>query len=272
MERLNKSKKALTLLELLIAITLLTVVLLTASTLLISFKKFYFDFVKRQAEVGEVSLGVLEEIVNRIKVANKISISSPTAIYIYVDNTDPASSADDTTYLYYQSGSTIRYRYKIDDQSWSSKKTIAQHIGLLNFELQPTADPAFNQVKVTIGVIPSSGTQQNFETTAILGAKCAQGDFAPSFTSIQGTINQSQGLVTVDLAWIDNSYTETGFKLERSENPTGPFTTVVTTLPDAVTYRDTFTWVPPNRTFYYRLCACLPAGDSSYEAGTVTIP
>lgn len=173
-KRNGKFLTGLTLLELLVVITLLSVVLLTASTLLISFKKFYFDFVQRQSEIGEVSLGVLEEIANRIRVANRITITSPAVIYIYVDNTDPADPADDTIHQYDLVSDRIRYRYKIDGQPWSSRINIARHIGLLNFELQPTADPAVNRIKITIGVIPSGGAQQNFETTIVVRARAAE--------------------------------------------------------------------------------------------------
>ena len=65
-------KKGMTLLELVIAMLLLTMVLTTASALLISFQKFYSGFMKKQENVSDVSLAALEEIVGKATVANSI--------------------------------------------------------------------------------------------------------------------------------------------------------------------------------------------------------
>lgn len=175
MERLRKFKKGLTLIELIISIVLLSVVILTASTLLINFKKFYFDFVERQAELGEVSLGVLEEIVNRITISSMVYIppAEPSRIYIWVDNTDPGSTADDTVHTYYLDNNVIRYKYRVNGGPYSASKAVAQHIALLNFSLQYSGALALNQVKINIGVVPPGSTQVNFETTVIARAHSA---------------------------------------------------------------------------------------------------
>lgn len=68
-------KKGMTLLELLIAMALLAMVLMTASVLLISFQKFYSGFMQKQENLGDVSLAALEEIVAKVTVANNVAIN-----------------------------------------------------------------------------------------------------------------------------------------------------------------------------------------------------
>lgn len=172
---MTRSKKGLTLLELLVAITLLTTVILTASTLLISFKKFYFDFIQRQSDIGEVTLAVLEEMVNRVTVANNVSITGSSRIAIRVDNTDPSDPDDDTIHTYWKTGDTIKYKSKVGSNPEGPARTIAQNIGLLNFELQPGGDPVLNWVKIAIGILPpGGGEQQDFETTVVTRARSTQ--------------------------------------------------------------------------------------------------
>lgn len=65
-------KKGMTLLELLIAMALITMVLATASALLISFQKFYSGFMQKQENMSDVSLAALEEIAGKITIANSV--------------------------------------------------------------------------------------------------------------------------------------------------------------------------------------------------------
>ena len=114
-----KLSKGLSLLELIIAITLLSVVLMTASTLLISFKKFYFDFTEKQNQVGEIYLGTLEEIITRTRSANRVSATTTlpaipvtetaynSTITMYIDENSPHTAdnyTDDTQYYYVWNG------------------------------------------------------------------------------------------------------------------------------------------------------------------------
>lgn len=169
MDRLTK-KSGLTLLELIVAVTLLTTVVLTASALLISFKKYYYDFTQKEYKVGEITLAVLEEIVNKIVAANQVTITGASRIDIKIDEANtPTAPADDTTYTYKKDLDKIKYA-----KNGGTDKIIAEYIALLKFELHPTADPALNRVKITIGITAPGSQQQDFETTVITRGKCAQ--------------------------------------------------------------------------------------------------
>lgn len=174
-----KSSKGLSLLELIIAILLLSVVLMTASTLLITFKKFYFDFTEKQNEVGEIYLGTLEEIVTRIRSANRVSVVSTvpanpitntayiSTITMYIDENSPHTAenyADDTRYFYSWSG-----RYNVDGDIRRSitppggtpdTKYIAYHISCFKATLAPR-----NQVVVRLDIKPSGSAVQTFYST-----------------------------------------------------------------------------------------------------------
>jgi hypothetical protein len=66
----------------------------------------------------------------------------------------------------------------------------------------------------------------------------------------------------INLSWIDNSFNETGFKVERATDSgfTANLTLVTTTAADATNYTDT--GLSATTTYYYRVRATNPAGDS----------
>jgi len=64
----------------------------------------------------------------------------------------------------------------------------------------------------------------------------------------------------ISLSWTDSSSDETGFKLERSADPGGPFTQIATVAANSTAYADT--GLSPSTTYYYRLRATNSAGDS----------
>jgi len=64
----------------------------------------------------------------------------------------------------------------------------------------------------------------------------------------------------INLAWTDNSSTETGFRIERKVGPVS-FSTVATTSAGATTYSDT--GLTAATTYDYRVYAINPAGDSA---------
>lgn len=185
MERLKKNKKTkgltpldgkhltgLTLLELLIALMLLTTVLMTTSAMLSSFHKFYYDFGQNQGSITETSLGILEEIVGKITIANRAAISEGGArVDIRIDEANtPSNFSDDATHTYRKVGTEIKY-----SKNGSAEKTIAKNIELLTFENQPVGSPAYNRVKINIGIKPTGGSvQQNFETTVVARCRDAQ--------------------------------------------------------------------------------------------------
>lgn len=69
---------------------------------------------------------------------------------------------------------------------------------------------------------------------------------------------------TINLAWKDNSTNETGFVVERASSANGTFTKIATTAAGAVTYSNT--GLTQNTTYYYRLRAIGPSGNSAYTA------
>lgn len=100
MDRLKRSEAGFTLLELLIAAVLFTVVLLAGSNLLINFGTFSSNLVKSEASLMGTALGAFEQIVKRIEESNQVTINPTgftgdtivTSIAIRVPPTGPASS------------------------------------------------------------------------------------------------------------------------------------------------------------------------------------
>jgi len=76
----------------------------------------------------------------------------------------------------------------------------------------------------------------------------------------------------IRLNWIDNSNNESGFSIERSNDPSGPWTEIDMVGPNVTTYADT--GVSPGQTFFYRVLAFNEVGssDPSNVAGATTSP
>jgi hypothetical protein len=69
------------------------------------------------------------------------------------------------------------------------------------------------------------------------------------------------GSTTVDLSWTDLSDNETGFRVERKEGAAGVFSEAGTVAANTTSFPDT--GLSPNTTYYYRVFAFNPSGDSS---------
>jgi len=175
-----KLSKGLSLLELIIAITLLSVVLMTASSLLISFNKFYFDFTQKQNQVGEIYLGTLEEIIYRTRSANRVSVTTtlpvnPVAgttynstITMYIDENNPHTAdnyTDDARYYYLWNGQFNvdgNIQRSITPAGGSTTTTyIAYHVTCFNGTVVPN-----NQVVIRIDIKPSNGAIETFSSIA----------------------------------------------------------------------------------------------------------
>lgn len=173
-----KSSKGLSLLELIIAITLLSVVLMTTSILLINFKKFYFDFTEKQNQIGEIYLGTLEEIITRTRSANRVSVTTtlpadPAAgaaynstITMYIDENNPHTAdnyTDDARYHYLWNGqfnADGNIQRDITPAGGSATTAcIAYHVTYFKGTLAPN-----NQVVIRIDVKPSDGAIHTFSS------------------------------------------------------------------------------------------------------------
>lgn len=75
----------------------------------------------------------------------------------------------------------------------------------------------------------------------------------------------SASLTTITLTWRDDTVGETGFEIERSQNPEGPFTLVISVPSNTTTYQDTS--LDPDTNFYYRVRAIL--GDRKSDFSTL---
>ncbi len=64
----------------------------------------------------------------------------------------------------------------------------------------------------------------------------------------------------VALTWVDNSTTETGFKVQKSVNNTGPWTTIATLPPNSTSYTDPIGTT--NNAYYYRVVSSCTVGDT----------
>ncbi|MFA5159892.1 MAG: prepilin-type N-terminal cleavage/methylation domain-containing protein [Candidatus Omnitrophota bacterium] len=186
MDRLKRSDEGFTLLELIIAIALLTVVLLSAANLLINFGKFSTNVVRSEASLMGTALGVFEEIVDKLTAANKVAINPETnidspavsypagcltdgsCIQIRVDENaapTPSTYSDDTVYTYWQSGSAL---YKAVNSAGGS--AIASDIYSLSF----TRDATYkNKITVVLEARAASGSmgqtsKEKLETTVVL--------------------------------------------------------------------------------------------------------
>jgi len=84
----------------------------------------------------------------------------------------------------------------------------------------------------------------------------------PTAPSGLSAITDSQ--TAISLTWVDNSLNESGFKVERSESASGPWTSVTTTAAGATSYTDSA--LVAGTTYFYRVAATRSGIDSTFSA------
>ena len=194
MERLARTRAGFTLLEVVIAIVLFSVVLLAASHLLISLGNFSSNFVRSESSLTGTALGAFEEITSRIEAANEVIIPSASfaaapSIDINVSPTGPASldHTKDSTYIYWQVGTQLMRRSHIWDSAtaaWttSADSAIADNIQQANPLTFTRGDATHqNQITVIMNAETHSGpggnannvTREHLETIAIMRSRSA---------------------------------------------------------------------------------------------------
>jgi hypothetical protein len=92
----------------------------------------------------------------------------------------------------------------------------------------------------------------------------------PAFTQIapptapSSLTARAMASTRIDLAWVDNSSNETGFKVERSASATGPWSLIASPAANVSTFSDAA--LVANRIYYYRMLAYNVAGNSAYTS------
>lgn len=98
----------------------------------------------------------------------------------------------------------------------------------------------------------------------------------PVPTAPSGLTATAVSQTAIDIAWVDNSDDETGFRIECSPDGTTFWTHISTTDAGATTYSDT--GLNCGTEYYYRVCAVNDNGNSDYtdaasaETDACTVP
>ena len=126
-------------------------------------------------------------------------------------------------------------------------------------------DLTSNALNGTLNNFTLSGTSSNWVTS---GAQ----DALPNNPS--GLVTTEISSTQIDISWTDNSFDETGFKIERSDGNNTSFSPLTTVGADITTYSDMS--VTGGNGYYYRVIATNASGDSGPSnekfGGTITLP
>lgn len=173
----------------------------------------------------------------------------------------PLNSTSGTTFL---AGTSF-----LGSVSVSSPLNVPAAGSIMSFDLPATT---IDTNKGANGIV-TLGLQSNTRAAAIDFASKEHPSFAPptlevtyatplptrpSFVTAAGT----QASPNIDLTWLDNSSTETGFEIERRP-VNGTFALIATTLPDVTSYTDTTTAL--GTAYEYRVRAKSSAGNSAWS-------
>jgi Fibronectin type III domain len=154
-------------------------------------------------------------------------------------------------------------------QIWRStvSGTSYSQIGTVSANVVTYTDPSLSASSTYFYVVRATNTvwSSNFSNEAsTITYPAAQSINAPS-NLIATAVSSS----TINIAWMDNSNNETGFKIER-KLATGTYAQITTVGANFTTYADT--GLSAGTAYYYRIRAANASGDSGYsnEVSTTT--
>lgn len=202
---------------------------------------------------------------NEVTITTPLIPTAPAAPSSLVANV----SGPDTIALSWVDNSNSELVFKIESRAGASGTF--QEVGMVatggtNFSLSGLVPGIqyFFRVRAANGTADSSYSN---EADALISTAPPVGPTAPS-RLIATAISENR----IDLAWLDNSNNEIGFRIQRKEGAAGLYTTVATLGAGAVTYSDTAGLVP-NTAYAYRILAMGSVVDSDYsnEATATTL-
>ena len=202
MDRSLRSNEGFTLLELLIALALGDVILLTASNFLVNYVKYSLNFIKSESSLMGTGLGAFEEIVDKLSASSKAvcgaeaamdvpatsrpagCLTDGTCVQIRCDTISstpgyintPSVFSDDTVYTYWLNGTDLCKAIA----PASACTVIASNINTFSVYRVDNTNSAsaayLNTIRVALGVQASSGTtsgvlKEYLDTTVVMREK-----------------------------------------------------------------------------------------------------
>lgn len=144
-----------------------------------------------------------------------------------------------------------------------SNTSVASGSYTLRLTLQRNSGPGQVDVATIIEAVHIYDNVTTQGTIALTSNDIAQPPAAP--TGVSAAASSTSGSDTIDLSWTDNSNTETGFEVERSEDGGSSWSSVTATAANASTYGDS--GLASTTTYTYRLRAVNDFGRSSWVTG-----
>jgi hypothetical protein len=161
----------------------------------------------------------------------------------------------------------VFYRFNGADSSDSGSYTLSgtTPAGLSATTFSGLSLSKSSATTVEVGAVLSAGTK---------GARLSRIATVVTYTPLAAPTNLTGTATTstqIGLSWNDNSSNESGFFVERSTNPVGPFSQIATTTANATGYTDT--GLSSGTTYYHRVRAFVTGGTSAYSnVATTTTP
>ncbi len=175
-----KKKQGLSLLELVVAMTLLAVVLFTATALFTSTRRGFLNFETSETSLMQTVRGTFSEMVNRIEAANQVTIPDPASIVIRVDDDDtPEDSSGDMLYTYSLVGTQILYSSQDGTAGVpSASEVVASDVTSLSFAYQTSGgNDVPNAVVIDLVVqpaMPAGAPKETLHTTVTIRGRHAE--------------------------------------------------------------------------------------------------